>query len=221
MIDLKKDVKYIKGVGPNRVKLLNKIGIFTLEDLISYYPRTYEDRSKPKTLYDCQDGEEALIEAVTLGRLTDVRLKGKTMQKLLINDGTLTATVTWFNQSYLKNKFEKGEKYRFYGKINKKFGKVEIMSPVFDDPSKKSNTGRIIPIYPLTYSLSQNTLRKIIENGIEEVYGNLEETLPKYILDEYKLIGINKATKDIHFPEEFKDFNIARNRLVFEELLSV
>lgn len=221
MIDLKKDVKYIKGVGPNRVKLLNKIGIFTLEDLISYYPRTYEDRSKPKTLYDCQDGEETLIEAVTLGRLTDVRLKGKTMQKLLINDGTLTATVTWFNQSYLKTKFEKGEKYRFYGKINKKFGKVEIMSPVFDDPSKKSNTGRIIPIYPLTYSLSQNTLRKIIENGIEEVYGNLEETLPKYILDEYKLIGINKATKDIHFPEEFKDFNIARNRLVFEELLSV
>ena len=221
MIDLKKDVKYIKGVGPNRVKLLNKIGIFTLEDLISYYPRTYEDRSKPKTLYDCQDGEEALIEAVTLGRLTDVRLKGKTMQKLLINDGTLTATVTWFNQSYLKTKFEKGEKYRFYGKINKKFGKVEIMSPVFDDPSKKSNTGRIIPIYPLTYSLSQNTLRKIIENGIEEVYGNLEETLPRYILDEYKLIGINKATKDIHFPEEFKDFNIARNRLVFEELLSV
>ena len=221
MIDLKKDVKYIIGVGPNRVKLLNKIGIFTLEDLISYYPRTYEDRSKPKTLYDCQDGEEALIEAVTLGRLTDVRLKGKTMQKLLINDGTLTATVTWFNQSYLKTKFEKGEKYRFYGKINKKFGKVEIMSPVFDDPSKKSNTGRIIPIYPLTYSLSQNTLRKIIENGIEEVYGNLEETLPKYILDEYKLIGINKATKDIHFPEEFKDFNIARNRLVFEELLSV
>ena len=221
MIDLKKDVKYIKGVGPNRVKLLNKIGIFTLEDLISYYPRTYEDRSKPKTLYDCQDGEEALIEAVTLGRLTDVRLKGKTMQKLLINDGTLTATVTWFNQSYLKTKFEKGEKYRFYGKINKKFGKVEIMSPVFDDPNKKSNTGRIIPIYPLTYSLSQNTLRKIIENGIEEVYGNLEETLPKYILDEYKLIGINKATKDIHFPEEFKDFNIARNRLVFEELLSV
>ena len=221
MIDLKKDVKYIKGVGPNRVKLLNKIGIFTLEDLISYYPRTYEDRSKPKTLYECQDGEEALIEAVALGRLTDVRLKGKTMQKLLINDGTLTATVTWFNQSYLKTKFEKGEKYRFYGKINKKFGKVEIMSPVFDDPSKKSNTGRIIPIYPLTYSLSQNTLRKIIENGIEEVYGNLEETLPKYILDEYKLIGINKATKDIHFPEEFKDFNIARNRLVFEELLSV
>ena len=71
------------------------------------------------------------------------------------------------------------------------------MSPVFDDPSKKSNTGRIIPIYPLTYSLSQNTLRKIIENGIEEVYGNLEETLPEYLLKEYKLQGINEATKNI------------------------
>jgi len=60
MIDLKKDVKYVKGVGPNRVQLLNKLGIFTLEDLITYYPRTYEDRSKPKSLLECVDGEEAL-----------------------------------------------------------------------------------------------------------------------------------------------------------------
>ena len=83
------------------------------------------------------------------------------------------------------------------------------------------NTGRIIPIYPLTYKLSQNQLRKIMEEGIKEVYGNLQETLPNYLLKEYKLEDINNATKHIHFPDEFKDFNIARNRLVFEELLTV
>ena len=83
------------------------------------------------------------------------------------------------------------------------------------------NTGRIIPIYPLTYKLSQNQLRKIMEAGIKEVYGNLPESLPNYLLKEYKLEDINNATKHIHFPDEFKDFNIARNRLVFEELLTV
>ena len=221
MIDLEKDVKYIKGVGPNRVKLLNKLGIFTLKDLITYYPRTYEDRSKPKNIAECIDGEEVLIEAYASGRVSDVRLRGKTMQKLVIRDETGVATAVWFNQSYLKNKFEQGKKYTFYGKINNTFGRITINSPVFDEEGKTSNTGKIIPIYPLTFSLSQNTIRRIMENAIKEVEGNLEETLPEYILKEYNLEGINEATKSIHFPKEFKDFNIARNRLVFEELLTM
>ena len=221
MIDLEKDVKYIKGVGPNRVKLLNKLGIYALKDLITYYPRTYEDRSKPKNIVECIDGEEALIEAYASGRVSDVRLRGKTMQKLIIRDETGVATAVWFNQSYLKNKFEQGKKYTFYGKISNCFGKITITSPVFDEEGKTSNTGKIIPIYPLTFSLSQNTIRKIMENAIQEVENKLEETLPEYILKEYQLEGINEATKNIHFPKEFKDFNIARNRLAFEELLTM
>ena len=82
-MDLNKDVKYVKGVGPNRVKLLNKLGIFTLKDLISYYPRTYEDRSKPKNIIECINGEEALIEGIACSRVSNVRLRGKTMQKLI------------------------------------------------------------------------------------------------------------------------------------------
>ncbi len=221
MVDLYKDVKYIKGVGPNRVKLLNKVGIFNLKDLITYYPRTYEDRSKPKNLYECQEGEEVFVRAIACSRLSDIRIKGRTMQKLIIRDETATAEAIWFNQSYLKNMFEQGKEYGFFGKVSRKYGKIELMSPKFDEGENTKNTGRIIPIYPLTYNLSQNNLRKIMENGIKEVYGNLEETLPSYILDKYKLEKINKAIKDIHFPENFNDFNIARKRLVFEELLSV
>ena len=221
MIDLNKDVKYIKGVGPTRVTLLNRLGIFTLKDLITYYPRTYEDRSKPKYIAQCEDGEEVLIEAVACSRVTNIRLNGKTMQRLMVRDETGGATITWFNQPYLKNNFIVGNQYKFFGKISKKTGKITMNSPVFDKIENVQNTGRIIPIYPLTYNLSQNNLRKIMEAAIQEVYGKLLETLPNYLLEEYKLENINDATKHIHFPDEIKDFQIARNRLVFEELLSV
>lgn len=219
-MDLNKDVKYVKGVGPNRVLLLNKLGIFTLKDLISYYPRTYEDRSKPKNIIECVDGEEALIEGIVCNRMTDVRLKGKTMQRLIARDETASVTITWFNQSYLKNIFKQGEKYQFYGKISNVFGKINMTSPVFDEDGKSNNTGKIIPIYPLTYQLSQNVLRKIIEAGLKEVDGNLSETLPDYLIKEYKLDEINEAINQIHFPKDFKEFEKARYRLVFEELLS-
>lgn len=95
-------------------------------------------------------------------------------------------------------------------------------APVFDEIENSNNTGKIIPIYPLTFSLTQNTLRKIIENGLQKVQGQggLPETLPDYILKEYKLENENKANYDIHFPKDFEDFKKARRRLVFEELLS-
>ena len=129
--------------------------------------------------------------------------------------------VTWFNQPYLKDKFIIGNKYKFFGKVSLKAGRVMFNSPVFDVGEKVQNTGRIIPIYPLTYNLSQNNLRKTMEEAIKIVYGNLQETLPQYLIKQYNLEDINNATKNIHFPKEFEDFNIARNRLVFEELLSV
>ena len=217
-MDLLKDVKYIKGVGPNRVKLLNKLKIYTLKDLITYYPRTYEDRSKPKKICECIDGEEAVIEAIACGNLVETRLPRKTMQKLLVRDETGSLLITWFNHTYLKGKFKVGQKYRFYGKFSYKYGKPELNSPVFDEIENKNNTRRIIPIYPLTYQLSQNTLRRIMENAINEVRGNLEENLPEEILKQYNLQGINEATEKIHFPKELKEFKIARERLVFEEL---
>lgn len=96
---------------------------------------------------------------------------------------------------------------------------MEMNSPVFEEENKNKNTGKIIPLYPLTYNLSQNVIRQIIENGLREVNNCLEETLPKYLLEEYNLDDINKAINDIHFPKDFGEYNKARKRLVFEELL--
>lgn len=219
-MDLDKDVKYVKTVGPNRVKLLNKLNIYTLKDLITYYPRDYEDRSKPKNLYECVDGEEVLIEAMATSRISEMHKGRMTISKLVVKDQTGTCYITWFNQGYLRDKFQPGRMYRFFGKISVKGSRFEMNSPVYDEIDQSKNTGKIIPIYPLTYELKQNTLRRIIENGLLEVKGQLEETLPDYIIKENELWDINKAIERIHFPHEFSDFNKARERLVFEELLT-
>ena len=219
-MDLDKDVKYVKTVGPNRVKLLNKLNIYTLKDLITYYPRDYEDRSKPKNLYECVDGEEVLIEAMATSRISEMHKGRMTISKLVVKDQTGTCYITWFNQGYLRDKFQPGRMYRFFGKISVKGSRFEMNSPVYDEIDQSKNTGKIIPIYPLTYELKQNTLRRIIENGLLEVEGQLEETLPDYIIKENELWDINKAIERIHFPHEFSDFNKARERLVFEELLT-
>ena len=221
MLDLNKEVQYVKTVGPNRVKLLNKLKIYTLKDLITYFPRDYEDRSKPQNLYECVDGEDVLIEAMAAGRINQMHKGRMTISRLTVKDQTGTCYITWFNQGYLKDKFQPGRMYRFFGKISVKSGRIEMNSPVYDEIDQSKNTGKIIPIYPLTYELKQSTLRKIIENGLAEVKGKLPETLPEYIIRENNLWDINSTIERIHFPLEFSDFNKARERLVFEELLTM
>ena len=113
------DVKYIKGVGPNRALLLNKLGIFTLKDLITYYPREHEDRSKPIKIAYIQDGEDVLVEGIVVSRLSEMKTYNRkmTIYKLIIRDETGSCLVTWFNQSYLKNMFNVGETYKFFGRV--------------------------------------------------------------------------------------------------------
>mgnify|MGYP004458967365 FL=1 len=219
MVDLLKDAKYIKGVGPNRIKQLNSLGIYTLEDVISYYPRGYENRGIKKDIAELVDGEDALIEAKCVSKMTEIRIrKNMTIYKLVVRDETATCTLTWFNVPFLKKRFIVGDTYKFFGKVKRKLNQIEMMTPIIDEQDSNKNTGRIIPIYPSTYNLSQNILRKIIENALEEA-NVLPETIPEYLIKEYKLMDINEATKQIHFPNSFEDYNKARTRLVFEELL--
>ena len=191
-------------------------------DLITFFPRNYEDRSKPKKINELVDGEEALIDVICASQMNETRFaRNKVMLKMVVRDETGDCVLTWFNQTYLKNKFKVGERYQFYGKVGIKYGRIEMARPVFDKEGLNKNTGKIIPIYPLTYKLSQNKLRSIIENGLKLVLGQLEETIPEYILKAYNLEGINTALKQIHFPTSFENYNKARRRFVFEELLTV
>ena len=221
-MDLNKNIQYVKGVGEARAKLLNRLGIFNLYDLITYYPRAHEDRSIPKKIAELIDGEDALIEVIPVTRVSEVRIRrNMTILKMNVRDDSGMCQITWFNQPYLKSMFKQGEYYRFYGRVNKKGNKIEMNSPVYDKDDTFKNTGKIIPIYPSTYKLPQSTIRRVIENGLNEVDGKLPETLPEYIKSDYKLCDINNAIHQIHFPSSFDEFKIARRRLVFEELLSM
>ena len=144
MIDLNKQVQYIKNVGPTRVKLLNKLNINTLQDLISYFPRNYEDRGIAKRLSDCIDGEEALIKGVAITKVQEIFARRLKMYKLVIRDGENPCTIIWYNQSYLKNVIKIGHTYNFYGKVEIKLGRYEMKSPIFDESGENKNTGKII-----------------------------------------------------------------------------
>ena len=221
MVDWKQNVQYVKGVGEARAKSLKLLGIDTLEDLITYYPRTYEDRSVITKIESAEDGEKCVIEGTVITSLT-VRMLGRTrsIEKTIVKDDTDTCVITWFNQPYLRTQIKRGETYRFYGKVSIKSGVREMNSPVFDPINKENNTGRIVPIYPLTHDINQNALRKIIQNGLE-LAGEIEEELPEYIVNKYKLLDLDAATREIHFPTDFEKFKKARYRLVFDELLSM
>ena len=225
MVNFEKEIQYIKGVGPNRAMLLNKLGINTLKDLITYYPRGYEDRGKALKIAELINGEDSLIEAIVVSKINENKVrKNMTIYKLIVRDDTGTCVMTWFNQSYLKNKFIMGKKYNFFGKVSKRYGTTEMNSPVFEEAEVSKNTGKIVPIYPTTYNLSQNMIRQIVENGLKivnEDEAKLQETIPEYILKEYNLLDINNAINQIHFPKDFTSFENARKRLVFEELLTM
>lgn len=221
MIDLKQSVQYIKGVGPNRAKLFNLLGIYTIEDLITYYPRAYQDRSKIKTIEELQDGEEALIEAVTMSRVSTFKLRrNMSVSKVQVQDDTGRCLITWFNQDYIRNSIQAHEKYKFYGKITQKLGKMEMSSPVFDKEGENKNTGKIVPIYSTTKSLSENAIRQAMENALKLANDQLKDNLPEYIKKEYNLEDFDKAVEQIHFPSDFDSLTVARQRLVFEELLT-
>lgn len=222
MTDLNQSVQYIKGVGPARAELLNKLGIFTLNDIITYFPRTYEDRSNFKKIGELINGETATFKGVVASRVSETRIrKGMTIYKLIVRDESGSVMLTWFNQAYLKNAFTIGKEYAFYGKVIGGLGRIEVQNPVFEDATNAKNTGKIIPIYPLTHGITQNVIRSAIENAIKLLENGLEETLPNSIIKKYNLCELNKAINDIHFPKVLDDFEVARYRIAFEELFSL
>jgi ATP-dependent DNA helicase RecG len=220
VMDLKQNIQYVKGVGPARVELLHKLGINSLEDIITYFPREYEDRSKLKKIAELKDGDEATFSAIITSRVSEIRIrKGMTIYKLIVRDETGGIVLTWFNQSYIKNSFTVGKEYLFFGKVTGGYNHLEVQSPVFDKVGENKNTGKIIPIYPLTYGISQNIIRSIIQNAVTSVNNQLIETLPDKVRINNNLCDINFAINKIHFPDSTQDFEIARYRLAFEELL--
>ncbi len=218
---LKKPIRLLKGVGEARAGLFEKLGIFTLEDIITFYPREYEDRRNIVEIKDIKDEEFCTFKARILSAVSESRpRRNLTIQKVKVKDNYSMATLVWFNQSYVKNTLTEGKEYIFYGRAEIKYGSVQIQNPVFEkyDPGIKSSLCTIAPVYPLTARLTQNIMRKTIEKALEIIDCGLDEILPFNIRKEHKLCEINYAVKNIHFPEDEESLKNSRHRLIFEEL---
>lgn len=211
-------LKYIKGVGDKREKLLNKLGIYSLEDLVHFFPRTYIDFSEPVPIPKLIPGTTACFKAVV--GYTPVKneiRRGMTIYKTLLIDGENSVHLSIFNNAYLAESLIEGEEYYFYGKIAVNRGMYEISNPIIE----RADTECIMqPVYPLTAGLTSRMLSKIIANGLVAYESNYkEDIIPDYIRRKYSLCNEQFALKSIQNPKSSYDIDISRYRLTFEELL--
>ena len=216
---LNKCITAVKGIGAKRAGLFNKLGIFNVGDLIFYYPRDYEDRSRIKKIAQLEDGEKCAFIGVIDSRVREKHIrKGLSIYEVSVKDDTGKITAVWYNQHFIKNVFKMGDKYIFYGMISRKFNSLEIQNAIYEREDKKDKLMGIVPVYPSTKGLTQNIIRSSIKAALELTDGKFEEVLPEWIKKEYSLLGLDYSISNIHFPKSNDDFIKARYRLVFEEL---
>ena len=219
MSDLSTDIRYIRGIGEQRAKSLGRLGIYTLGDLLNYFPRAYEDRTVTRTLADALPETTVCVTAMvaTEPRLSHVR-RGMDLVKLRIVDETGSADVTYFNQSYVRDQLHKGESYVFYGKVGGSLLRKTFTNPIYEREDRAGvTTGRILPVYKLTHGISNKLLLTAMESALEECGDILPELLPAPVSGAYRLPKAGFAYRNVHFPPDWETLALARRRLIFEE----
>lgn len=218
---LKSNVRYIKGVGPKKAAILESLGIITISDVLEYYPRDYENWDSVKKLSEAINGETSSFKVRFLNKASLKVIRGNL--KIIsweVSDENCKATCIWYNQLFRKNLYKSNVDYFLRGKLEIKFGQLQILAPTVEefDPDKHSRD-KIIPVYSLVNGLSQNDLRNIIAEAINLTKGNLIELFQSDFLNDYNLVTKHFALSQIHFPTSIENYEKARRRLVFEELL--
>lgn len=210
-------IEILKGVGPKTLKLLNNLGIFTIEDLLYHYPNRYEDSSKILKLNEGVPGEKGTFKCRILKNTQDRRIrKGLYISTFLIEDETARASLIFFNNRFIGKSIHYGEEYLVYGKFERFKGLIQISSPEIERLSEIKNIGRIRAIYPLTKGINNNLLEKLFAQVLP--LNLFENELPKDLRDKYGLMEKNIAIENIHRPSNRKAYIRARNTLIYEEL---
>ncbi|MDO5414696.1 MAG: ATP-dependent DNA helicase RecG [Bacillota bacterium] len=212
-------VTELKGVGPKKSEALEKLNIHTIEDLILFFPRDYENRKNKVNISELDIDKPAVIKGKVDLLVSDRYKYGrKQLLRLLVSDDTGSIEVVFFNAKYLMSSFKKGNEYIFYGKPQLNFGKLQMVHPEFsrvDDAAEG-----ILPIYPLTKGITQKEMRQW-QKTAGELYETAEDYLTGDILDRNRLCSLSYALKNIHFPTEKQKLLEAKYRLVFDELLTL
>ncbi len=220
MADLTTDVRYIKGIGEKKALALHKLGVFTLYDLISFFPRKYDDRTQYRPIAQAMDGESVCIRAVVADtpRLAHIR-RGMDLVKLRAVDDSGIVDITYFNQSYVKDNLQRGESYVFFGRMEVKGSRRSMVNPVYEQEGKENGvTGRIVPIYRMSAGLNQRAILQAVRQGLDLCGDQLPDVLPERVRSACELVQARYAYENIHFPADFGALELARRRLIFEEL---
>ena len=210
------DIISIKGIGDKTAKLFYRIGIYTVKDLLEFYPRDYQTFENPIPISKARDGDVVTLELVIPSAFKWKRVRNLSIGTGAGSDGTDLVSITYFNAPYLKRQLTAGSTYLFRGKIKKQNGKYRMDQPkLFTWKEYEEKLGILEPCYPLTSGLKNSTVLKAVQqafDGYEE-----EDYLPEYLRKAYNLLPLYKAKWKIHFPKDWEELVEARRRLVFDE----
>ena len=215
-------VTRLQNVGPAFAKKLQRLGIYTVGDLLYHYPRRYDDYSKLKTISQLMYGEEVTL-LLTVGETKTREVRGGlTITNVLLADPTGTIQVTFFNQPYLQQQFKSGRRIVVSGTVDQHLGRLTLKKPEWEPLSKELlHTARIVPVYPLTEGLTNRWLRRLI-NGVVEFWApKVQDPLPEPIRRRANLVDLTTALREIHFPSSFEKKDTAQRRLALEEFLCI
>lgn len=220
-MQLSDSVKTLKGVGPKKAENLAACGICTLQDLLYFFPRKYEDRREIISIDKLTPGKDVLIS----GRILSRRYSGNPYKKntplsLLVSDETGTIEVLFFNGRYIANLFNINQTYTFYGRVTANFDRLQMVHPEFHRTGDPADVRGIIPVYPPISGVSQNEMRKL-QLQVRDLYDALDEWLPNGIAEEYRLADPAYAIGNIHFPKDSRQMLEGKFRLIFEELFTL
>ncbi|MDP2928164.1 MAG: DNA helicase RecG, partial [Candidatus Omnitrophota bacterium] len=218
-------IQYLKGIGPKRAKSFTARGVHTIEELLYYFPRRYEDRRNFANISELKEGQIYTIKAQILagGQRNSWRRRAFSITEAAVGDSTGKIFCIWFNQPYLKEYLKVDAAVILYGKVQRYKNKLQMSNPEFefldnqDDDSL--NVGRIVPIYTLPSGFSQRSLRRLIKNALDEFLPKINDPLPFDLRSRHNLLNLAQSLLNIHFPQDLSLRVQAHTRLSFEEFL--
>ncbi|MDD4159785.1 MAG: ATP-dependent DNA helicase RecG [Synergistaceae bacterium] len=219
--DIYRPVTNIKGIGPGRARLLEKLGIFTINDALWFFPRKYVDRREIRKISELRENESSVV----IARIISVSSKRSFRSGTYIclceaKDGTGTVSIVWFNRKGLDNILKQGTPIAISGHPSFGNGKIEFSNPDFEVLKNSSDVDKftgIVPVYPSTSGLSARWLQTLMSRILEENIPLVSEYIPDSIIEKRGLLGIREAIIGMHRPDSEEHWQASRKRLAYEE----
>lgn len=210
----------LQGVGSRNAEALARLGLYTLGDMLYYYPRRYDDYTQLKPIKNLFYGEQVtVIGTVQSVHTRTIRSGAASLVEVIISDGTAALRLSFFNQPWIANRLKPGDAISVSGKIDQYLGRLVMNNPDFEPVDKESlHTNRIVPVYSLTERITQKWLRERMREVVTYWAPAVPDPLPENVRQAAELMPLGEALLQIHFPDSQEKLKAARERLAFDEI---